>query len=582
MKFFRRRKFETDMDAELLFHIEAYTEDLIRSGLDRSEAERRARIEFGSAEAAKEECRESWGFQAVDEFRADLRYAVRGLRNNPAFTVVAILSLALGIAANTAIFGVVDAVLFRIFPVRNPDSLTFVENVGTQGRNGGPPYPFFEILRDDVKSFEAVSAFSRSNIEVSVDGTREQVRGVWVSGNFYDLLGVKPVIGRTLSASDDQTPGKGGPDGPVCVISNAYWKERFGGDPNVVGRRIRMYDSTVTIIGIMPSDVMSLEPGRPIDIAVPMMLSDPRRLRDRSSWWLDVVARLRPGVSAAQARTEANALFQEYMKTVRLPVDIRKLAFDHIELSPAAGGMDGLRTKFSKPLTALSILAALVLLAACVTVANLMLGRAAARQREFAVRLAIGAGRGRLIRQTLTEALLLVGVGAAIGIALASQGEKGLASFFADGNDRIVLDLSLNGRVLLFATGISFLIALMAALLPAWRAAHADPAGGLQSGSRTIAGNRTSLRVGRALVVMQVALSALLLGCASMFIHSLRQLEAVDLGFHREGALTMEVTPEQASAISLGQSVGTVSLWNPNTASNGVCGPSACAYTMSL
>ena len=547
MRFFRRRKFENEMNEELRFHIEAYTEDLIRSGLDRSEAERRARVEFGSAEAAKDECRQSWGFQALDEFREDLRYAFRGLRNNPGFALVAILSLALGIGANTAIFGVVDVVLLRIFPARDPGRLAFVENVGTQlGRNGGPPYPFFEILRDEVKSFEAVSAFSLSNFEVSIDSNREQIRGVWVTGNLYDVLGVRPLMGRALSASDDQVVGKGGPDGAVCVISNAYWKERFGGNPKVVGRSIRLIDSTVTIVGIMPSDVMSLEPGRPIDIAVPMMLSDPRRLRDRSSWWLDVVARLRPGVSAAQARTETDALFQEYMKTVRLPVDIRKLAFDHIELSPAAGGMDGLRTKFSKPLTALSILAALVLLAACVTVANLMLGRAAARQREFAVRLAIGAGRGRLIRQTLTEALLLVGAGAAIGIVLASQGEKGIASFFAEGNDRIVLDLSLNGRVLLFAAGISLLTTVLAALFPAWRAAHADPAGGLKSGSRTIAGNRTSLRVGRALVVMQVALSALLLGCASLFIHSLRQLEAVDLGFLREGVLTMEVTPEQA------------------------------------
>jgi predicted permease len=208
--------------------------------------------------------------------------------------------------------------------------------------------------------------------------------------------------------------------------------------------------------------------------------------------------------------------------------------------------MDFLRTKFSKPLTALSILAGLVLLAACVTVANLMLGRATARQREFAVRLAIGAGRGRLIRQTLTEAFLLAGAGAAIGIGLASQGAKGIASFFANGNDKIILDLSLNWRILLFAIGASLFTAMVSALLPAWRAGHADPAGGLQNGSRTVTGSRASLRAGRALVVMQVALSALLLGCAGLFIHSLRQLEAVDLGFNREGVLTMELTPERA------------------------------------
>src|SRR5262249_49515133 len=338
-------------------------------------------------------------------------------------------------------------------------------------------------------------------------------------------LGVKPLLGRTLSASDDQVVGKGGPDGAVAVISGAYWKERFGGDRNVVGRAIRLFDSTVSIVGVMPSDVMSLEPGRPIDIAVPMMLSDPQMLRNRSSWWLDeVVARLRPGVAMAQVRIEAGGLLQEYMKDVGIPGDIRKLAFDRIALSPAAGGMDSLRTRFSKPLTALSILAGLVLLAACVTVANLMLGRATSRQREFAVRLAIGAGRGRLIRQTLTEAFLLVGTGAAIGLGLANQGEKGIASFFADGNDKIVLDLSLNWRVLLFAIGVSLFTAIASGILPAWRAVHADPAGGLQNGSRTVTGGRTSLRVGRALVVIQGALSALLFGCAGLLIHSLRPL----------------------------------------------------------
>src|SRR5262249_42521936 len=267
MKFFGRRKFENDMDSELRFHIDSYTEDLIRSGLDRNEAERRARIEFGAMEAKKDECRQLLGFQSVDELRGDLRSALGGLRNKPGFAVVAILTLALGIGANTAIFRVVDAVMLRIFPVREPDRLAFVENVGTQGRNGGPPYPFLKILRDNVKSFEGVSAFSLSNLEAWIDGDREQVRGVWVSGDFYQLLGIKPVIGRTLSAADDQTVGKGGPDGPVVVISTTYWNERFGGDPKAVGRTIRLFDSSVTIVGVMPSDVMSLAPGAPVDIA---------------------------------------------------------------------------------------------------------------------------------------------------------------------------------------------------------------------------------------------------------------------------------------------------------------------------
>jgi predicted permease len=353
------------------------------------------------------------------------------------------------------------------------------------------------------------------------------------------------VVGRILSAFDDQTVGKGGPDGPVAVISRAYWQQRFGGDAAVVGRAIRLFDYSVTIVGVIPSEVMSLEPGRPIDIAVPMMLSDPVMLRVRENWWLDVVARLKPGIRAEQARAESDALFQAYMADVRIPPALRKLAFDHIELAPAAGGMDRLRTRFSKPLTALLILAGLVLLAACVTVANLMLARATARQKEFAVRLAIGASRGRLIRQTLTEALVLVGAGAALGIAFAHQAEASLAAFLAEGNNSITLDLSLNGRVLLFTLSVSLLTGLAFGLLPALRAVAVDPAAGMQSGSRSIAGSRVSLRLGRALVILQVALSMVLLAGAGLFIHSLRQLETVDLGFTREGILTMEVAPER-------------------------------------
>jgi predicted permease len=545
MKIFRRKKFECDMDTELGFHLDAYVEDLVRSGLDRTEATRRARIEFGAIEATKDECRQAWGLQRMDELRADLRFTFRTLRQNPSFAAVAILALTLGIGANTAIFGLVDAVMLRILPLRDAGRLVFVQNVGTQGPNGGPPYPCFELLRDKAKSFEAMAAFSPSSMELVMDGGREQVRGVWVSGNFYDLLGIKPLIGRALSASDDNTVGRGRPDGPVAVISSAYWQQRFSGDPAVVGRALRMFDYSVTIVGVMPSDLMSLEPGRPIDIAVPVMLSDPATLRDRGAWWLDVVARLKPGVSMAQARAESDALFQSYMVDVRVSSDIRKLAFDRIELVAAGGGLDVLRTRFSKPLTALLILAGLVLLASCVTVANLMLARATARQREFAVRLAIGARRGRLIRQTLTEALVLVGAGSAFGIVLARQGEAALASFFAEGNDKIVLNLSLNGHLVLFAFAISLLTGIAFGLLPALRAASADPAAGLQSGSRSIAGSRRSMRLSRALVVLQVALSTVLLAGAALFIHSFRQLESVDLGFAREGILTMEIAPER-------------------------------------
>jgi predicted permease len=544
MRFFRRRQFESDMDHELRFHMAAYIADLVRSGVEPQEAARLARVEFGAVEAVKDECRRAWGLQRIDELLADLRFTLRGLRKAPGFATIAILSLALGIGANTAIFGLVDAVMLRFLPVRDPGQLVFVQNVGTRGPNGGPPYPCFELLRDKVESFAGMAAFSASNMELMIDGGREQARGLWVSGNLYQLLGVRPLIGRALSASDDQTPGKGGTDGPVAVISHAYWQQRFGGDPGVVGRKIHMFEHTVTIVGVMRPEFMSLEPGRPIDIAAPMMLSDPMTLRDRGSWWLYIVARLKPGVAAEQARVESDTLFQAYMSSISMSPAIRKMAFDHIELTPAAKGMDGLRTQFSKPLTAMTILVGLVLLAACANAANLMVARATARQKEFAVRAALGAGRGRLIRQSLTDSLVLAGTGAVLGIGIARLGETALASFFAEGNNKIIVDLSLDWRMLLFTLAVSVLTGLASGILPALRAAQVDPAAGLQIGSRTFAGSRRSVRLSRALVVLQVALSTVLLAGAGIFIHSLRQLESVDLGFARNGVLTMEITPE--------------------------------------
>ncbi len=289
MKIFRRKNFESEMDAELRGHIEAYTADLVRSGLSPAEALRRARVEFGPVEAAKDRCRESWGLQRFDDLRADLRLTWRSLRRNPGFAAVAILSLALGIGANTAIFGLVDAVLLRLLPVRDPASLVFIENVGSGGANGGPPYPCFELLRDHTTSFDEMAAFSLSAYEMIADRGREQVRGLFVSGNFYSLLGVKPLRGRTLRASDDKIIGVGGPDGAVAVISDAFWRQRFQNDPEIVGRQVTFFGKSFSIVGIMPSEAMSLTPGLPVDVALPLAHSDPETLRNHGAWWLDIV-----------------------------------------------------------------------------------------------------------------------------------------------------------------------------------------------------------------------------------------------------------------------------------------------------
>jgi len=438
-----------------------------------------------------------------------------------------------------------DAIMLQMMPIREPGQLVFVNIAGTQGLNGGPAYPAFELLREKAKSFESIAAFSGSNIELTIDGVREQTQGVWVSGNFYSVLGAQPLMGRSLLASDDEIVGEGGSAGPVAVVSDAYWQRRFGGDPAIIGRAVRMSETSVTIVGVMPSEAMTLESGRSIDIAVPMMLSNPEMLRDKGSFWLNVVARLPHGVQEEKARVEADALFQSYMADVKLPADIRRLTFDHVELTAAGRGMDNLRRQFSTPLIVLMVLSGLVLLAACVNVANLLLARAFGRQKEIAVQVAMGARRGRLFRQALTEALVLVGAGSVSGIVLARWIQTLLSEFFLEGNNQIILNLSLNLRLIAFTITVSAVAGLLFALLPVLRATRVDAAEALQSSSRSVSGNRFVLRSGRALVVLQVALSTVLLIGAGLFIQTLRQLKSVDLGFTHDGILTMEIAPEQ-------------------------------------
>lgn len=536
-----RRRFEEDMDAELRFHIDAYAAELMRSGLSPEEAQRRARLEFGSVEARKDECREAWGLRFIDELCADLRLTARLLRRSPGFALIAILSLGLGTGANTAIFGVLDSVMLRSLPVRDPNQLVFLHVAGTAGRDG-PPYPLFQLIRDQAKSFESVAAFSPSAIELRTSQGRESVRGLWVSGNFHETLGVRPILGRTLHASDDPAAGQA-PDGAVVVISDAFWRQRFGGDPAIVGRSVEVSGRGATIIGVIPMRMMSLEPGSAVDLAAPMALSDPAKMQDRTSLWLGVVARLNPRIRPEQALAETRSLFAGYMAETRVSDPIRQLLFQRAEMTPAGQGLRGLRRQFEKPLVVLTVLAGLLLLAACVNVSSLLLARATSRQTEFAVRLAIGASRARLVRQSLTEAFVLAALGMGLGCLVARTGQDALTMFLAQSGDPIVLDLSLNWRTFLYSGVLTALVTLAMGLLPALRVHGQSPDAALR-GARGTAG-RVSIRLGRGLVTLQVALSMVLLCGAGLFVATLRALSAADLGFTQEGLMTMEVTPER-------------------------------------
>src|SRR5438874_5685481 len=318
---FRRRDFERSMQDEMQLHVDLYEADLRRRGVPDAEAHRRARAEFGSVAARTDECREAVSLRLFDELRADVRFALRLLRQSPTFTFVALLSLGLGIGANTAIFSLVDTVLVKFLPVADPQHLFFVDNSGGKSGGGsGPPYPCYEALRDHNRFLAGIAAFHEGPVKVTIDGTPEQVLGQYASGSYFDVLGVKAVHGRVLTPRDDSVFGRGGPDGAVAVISHALWARRFGLDPAVLGKAVQVGTDWVTIVGVTPPDFFGLQVGSPIDITVPIMLQ-PNNLRSKHLWWMSVVGRLKPDASVAQARGVLETLFDAYMNEIGITLE---------------------------------------------------------------------------------------------------------------------------------------------------------------------------------------------------------------------------------------------------------------------
>jgi predicted permease len=531
-----RRDFERQLAADLEFHIEQATAELVERGLTPQEARRAAMRDFGSTQSVAEEVRAVSLVMWWERLVQDVRYALRSYRRSPAFAAAAVLSLALGIGANTAIFSLVDAVLLRSLPVWRPHELVFLQVAGSDSRGGAPPYPCFERIRDRTAAFAGISAFASDELRLTVDGRIEQVFGQVASGSYFDLLGLRPAAGRLFTHDDEKL------DPPVAVISHGYWQRRFGGAPDALGKTIVFRNRSFTIVGVTPAGFSGLQPGRQIEVSLPIT-QDAGSLASADTWWFEAIARLRPGATVDQARSQADTVFQSFMKDLGKSAESRRRRFDRIELAAASRGLDRLRARFSTPLLALTLVAGIVLLIACVNLANLLLARGAARAREFAIRLATGAGASRLLRQLLTETLLLFVLGALAGLLLANAAIQALLGFFAIGRNPIRLDVPFDWRLAAFALGIALAAGLLTGLWPALRALRTDPHAAMKEGEARVAGSRRSRAVSRVLVAGQVALSVVLLVGAAMFAKTMDNLRAVELGFSGTRVLTMSLDP---------------------------------------
>ena len=536
---FRQPEVEKELDAELRFHLDRQIEENLASGMAPEEARYAARRLIGGLAQIKEECRDTRGFNLIASIFQDLHYAARLFRRSPVFTITALVSLALGIGANSAIFTAADAILWKPLPVKDPASL--VRLTVTRGKwhdLRDISTEFADELQRSSTAFSGVAGAVGDGLSFSLDGRAERIMGEAVSNNFFTLLGATPIMGQGFSA--DVLKGQWAAE---AVLSYRFWKRRFAGDDRVIGRTVHLNKFPFTIVGVAPAGFFGLEVGTEPELWVPRMhsgreLSQMRLLSESSD---QEIARLKPGLTLPQAEAATDAQFQEFLR--RLPPE-RRGDLGHIRLVPGKKGDREFVAAFEKPLLVLMGLVGMVLLIACANVANMLLARATARQRELAVRTSIGAGRLRLIRQMLAENLLLWVVGATLGLAVASWINQILFAFLPQGHIRIVLDLQPDFRAIWFTFSVSLASGIVFGLFPALTATRGDIAGALKSDSAASVGEGGAFSFRKILVISQVALSLLLLIVAGLFVRTLANLRATDYGYRTDKVLLFTMKPQ--------------------------------------
>ena len=557
-----KRRVEAGLKDEVRGYVEMLADEKVAAGAPVARAWREALMEVGGEAQVRQAVRDGRAGSGLERLWQDVRYGWRMLRRSPGFTVVAVVSLGLGIGANTAIFTVAKRVLFDTLPVARPHELRVMTWVSGHERlvppvwgdvwateSGGLQsnsfsYPALEAMRARSDAFEELIAFKDVSLTATVDGAPQVEAAELVSGNAFAALGVGPVAGRMLQNSDDTGPGAG----PVAVISEGYWAERFGRSSAVVGKVIALNGVPVTIVGVSAQGFSGLQMGNSTQIFVPVTMqpllipraqeSSDSLLDNPKSWWVQILMRVRPGVPDERAQAELDvALRQAAIDAVAPGKDMSSL---HLKLEPGSRGLDYLRGEYEKRSYLLLALAGLVLLLACLNLANLLLARAAARQREMSTRMALGAGRARILRQVLTESLLLSGMGGVVGFGLGYAGRNVIPVMLAGRDAPMAVDF--DWRVLAFTVGVALATGILFGMAPAWRAVKADVNASLKDGSQSAAG-RSGTWLGKGLVVVQIALSAILLIGAALFVRTLVNLGNTPLGFEADHLLLFRLNP---------------------------------------
>ena len=577
----RRERVDRELDEELAEYLEASMAEKRRRGMNAREARRAAKVEMGPVVAVKHRVWASRWESAVEHLAQDVRLGIRGLAKSPGFTLVALLSLALGIGANTAIFTLINAILLRPLPVEKPQELVLFGDGRATGSTGGLPdgdtrlysYPFYRSFSAKTVSYAGVAAVHSAQAETqgAVSGqAAEKLHIDLVSGSYFSVLGVRQSLGRLIGPADDTAAG----GSPIVVASYAWFQRHFNGDPAALGQVVRTEGHDYTLVGVAQPGFEGFTLGQPTDLWVPLAMEKEiypgwNGLDDKLFQSLIVFARLKPGVTAAQAGLETNQLFKQILRSDFVgpqpsQKELEAISHARIDLTPAGHGLSRLRHQFSLPLQILMGIVGLVLLIACANIANMLLARGVARAREVAVRMALGASRGRIVVQLLTESGLLALTGAALGIALAWRASAVLLRMATPGPTPVPLNLQPDLWVLGFTLLLTVVTALLFGTAPALKATRLELTPTLKEGR----GGGVALarsRLGQGLIVGQIALSILLLVAAGLFLRSLRQLTSVDTGFDKKnvlmfamdatGANLPQETPEEFRSVQLQEQI---------------------------